>query len=166
MGPDPFLVVKRDDETDGDGCRDDFHENSLRLCSAYSTYSSGGEPSYTTLTERMKATVDYIFHSAEALVPIHLLSIPSIDDLEGITPGRPMLCSDDALPQPQYCLDRVKGKTARSAGHKWIPSVKLDPASYMALIPNQNFPSDHIALMAELALVPPYISAQWRALVT
>lgn len=53
---DPFQFpmldpVWREDDTPLDGLRDDFYENSLRLCSAYATSCLAGEPSYTYLAE-------------------------------------------------------------------------------------------------------------------
>jgi mRNA deadenylase 3'-5' endonuclease subunit Ccr4 len=46
-------------------------------------YSSAGEPAFTHYTARAIDTVDYIFHSGDALVPVSVLSLPELDDIDG-----------------------------------------------------------------------------------
>ena len=57
----------------------------MGLRSAYQTYGPAGEPLYTACvtsldTDRvMLATVDYIFHSGDALTATHVLGFPDLD---------------------------------------------------------------------------------------
>jgi mRNA deadenylase 3'-5' endonuclease subunit Ccr4 len=46
-------------------------------------YSSAGEPAFTHYTAHAVDTVDYIFHSGDALIPVSVLSLPDIDDIDG-----------------------------------------------------------------------------------
>lgn len=46
---------------------------------------------------------------------------------------------------------------------RWAPSAKLDMNSSMYLIPNRDFPSDHLPIMAEFGMVRNYTGSQWRS---
>lgn len=54
------------------------------------------------LNRHTQGTTDYILHSAEALLPFRLLSLPSLDDLDGMSVGQHLLAADDTIATPAY----------------------------------------------------------------
>lgn len=56
----------------------------------------------------------------------------------------------------------LKSRDLETRTDAWLPSTKLNLNSSSQLIPNNDFPSDHLAIMAELAVVKSYAPAEWR----
>jgi len=145
-----------------DGQRDDFQENCLRVCSAYSLSCVAGEPSYTYLSEGTIDTRDFIFHSAEVLVPLRLLSLPSIDDLEDLNPNAPLLTVDPAF----SCSFSAGSSTDEHDVVTKLPHYRFNTHSSMILLPNHQYPSNHLPLMTEFGLLPEFASSDWPSIFT
>lgn len=141
------------------GARSERQKHALGLRSAYMSHTSGGEPTFTTLSDTFTGTVDYIFFSADCLLPREVLSIPEMGSLE----GRDM---------QQTELDPAPGGWAPSEWRgvcgqegymgKWCPYLRENPLRVAHRIPNELFPSDHLMLMANLVYFEPRCSSTWR----
>ena len=103
LGPEGELARQLDDDVILD-CSDALSQigrpnprqiHGLSLRSAYESYSSGGEPLYTTsqpsgINEEGVRCIDYIFYSCQSLRPVRILSIPLLNELEGDNPLEPV----------------------------------------------------------------------------
>jgi len=103
LGPEGEIARQLDDDVILD-CSDALSQigrpnprqiHGLSLRSAYESYSSGGEPLYTTaqpsgINAEGVRCVDYVFYSCQSLRPARILSIPLLNELEGDNPLEPV----------------------------------------------------------------------------
>lgn len=75
--------------------------HSLPLRSAYATVRGGMEPSFTNYTGHYVGTLDYIWYSADTLVPVAVLDTYSKEEMASC------LGHDHALPSPQFPSDHL-----------------------------------------------------------
>ncbi|CAM9114404.1 unnamed protein product [Hapterophycus canaliculatus] len=141
------------------GARSERQKHALGLRSAYMSHSSGGEPTFTTLSDTFTGTVDYIFFSADCLLPLRVLSIPEMGSLE----GRDMQ-QTELIPTPgDWAPSEWQGICGQDGYMgNWSSYLGENPRKVMHLIPNELFPSDHLMLMASLVYFEPRCSSTWR----
>lgn len=82
-----------------------------------------------------------------------------MDELEGFNPSAVLLTPDPIFNHKPS--DPSPGKKEDA-----VPHYRLNPRSSMILLPNLRFPSNHLAIMAELALLYPYASSDWRSILS
>ncbi|CAM9367225.1 unnamed protein product [Scytosiphon promiscuus] len=141
------------------GARSERQKHALGLKSAYMSYTSGGEPAYTTLSDTFTGTVDYIFFSADCLLPLEVLSIPEIGSLQ----GRDMQ-QTELVPTPGDLAPSEWRRTCDQDGYmgEWPSYLRENPLRVTRRIPNELFPSDHLMLMANLVYFEPRCASTWR----
>ncbi|CAM9348528.1 unnamed protein product [Ectocarpus sp. 4 AP-2014] len=141
------------------GARSERQKHALGLRSAYMTHSSGGEPAFTMVSDTMVGTVDYIFFSADCLLPTQVLSIPEIGSLVGRD-----IQQTELSPAPGLWAPSEWQGECGEEGYmgEWSPYLRENPLRVKHRIPNELFPSDHLMLMANLVYFEPRCSSTWR----
>lgn len=141
------------------GARDSRQQHALGLRSAYMTHCSGGEPAFTTISENFAGTVDYIFFSAQSLLPGEVLSIPEMGDLIRLDGRQTMM-----TPTPGFWVPGEWNDNPAEKGFvgQWSPYLRENPRRVWHRIPNGVFPSNHLMLMANLYFSEPYCPSSWR----
>lgn len=133
-------------------------KHSLGLRSAYMSYASGGEPLFTTLSENLSGTVDYIFFSSHSLLPEAVLSLPNMQDL---------VCEDisqtDLTPNAgRWKPSEWRGNSeAHDYAGEWSPYLRENSRRLKHRIPNATFPSNHLMLMANFQFSEPCCMSTW-----
>lgn len=143
---------------DLNGARNRRQKHALGLRSAYATYSPGGEPSFTTLSDSMCGTVDFIFFSANCLLPVRVLSLPEMSRLKRRDAQHTELAPIPGLWPPSDWQD---DSTAEAYTGEWAPYLRERRNKFKQRIPNEIFPSDHFMLMAELLYSEPRCPSVW-----
>lgn len=140
------------------GARSTRQKHALGLRSAYMTYWSGGEPAFTTLSDRRSATVDYIFFSEQSLLPGEVLSMPEMGDLVSRD-----VRQTDLVPNPgSWKPSGWKGEPEEEGFEgTWSPYLGGNPKRAKHRIPNDVFPSDHLMLLANLYYFEPNCPSSW-----
>lgn len=148
------------------GARSERQKHALGLRSAYMSYCSGGEPTFTALSDAVTGTVDYIFFSADCLLPVDVLSLPEMGSLVGrdIQQTGVIPAPDPGVPgfwMPAgwqgECSEGEGGYTG-----EWSPYLRENPRRVKHRIPNEVFPSDHLMLMANLVFCEARCPSTWR----
>lgn len=143
---------------DLNGARSRRQKHALGLRSAYASYSPGGEPSFTTLSDSMCGTVDYIFFSENCLLPVRVLSLPDMSRLKRRDAQHTELAPIPGLRPPS---DWQGDSTAEAYTGEWAPYLWERQNKVKQRIPNEIFPSDHLMLMAELLYFEPRCPSIW-----
>ncbi|CAM9521357.1 unnamed protein product [Discosporangium mesarthrocarpum] len=157
------------------GQRSRRQHHALNLRSAYVGLGAGGEPGFTCLSGSVAATLDYIFFSAQSLVPRAVLSLPTVSDLRGNNAHEPYLTPDRAglgrPPPPGWVVRGQEGKKGAVKGGggvggeysgEWMPPLCENPRLVHHLMPNEIFPSDHLLLMVHLHFASPNCPSTWH----
>lgn len=152
-------VLLRLEALDVSGARSERQKHALGLRSAYMTHSSGGEPAFTMLSDTMVGTVDYIFFSADCLLPTQVLSIPEMGSLVGRDIQQTELAPAPGLWAPSEWQGECGEEDYMG---EWSPYLRENPLRAKHRIPNELFPSDHLMLMANLVYFEPRCSSTWR----
>lgn len=141
------------------GARSERQKHTLGLRSAYMSHSSGGEPTFTTLSDSMAGTVDYIFFSADCLLPLEVLSLPDMGSLAGRD-----IQETEVIPTPgSWAPAEWQGECAGDGYMgEWSPYLRENPRRAKHRIPNETFPSDHLMLTANLIYFEPRCPSKWR----
>lgn len=144
---------------DVSGARSTRQIHALGLRSAYMTYWAGGEPAFTTLSDNLSGTVDFIFFSEQTLLPGEVLSIPEMGDLVGRDVRQTDLVPNSRSWEPS----EWKGNpTEEGFEGEWSPYLRENPKRTRHRIPNDTFPSNHLMLMANLYYSEPHCPSSWR----
>ena len=141
------------------GARSKRQKHALGLRSAYMSYSSGGEPAFTTISNAMSGTADYIFFSANCLLPLEVLSLPEMGSLEGRDVQQTELAPAPGSKTPK---DWQLKPSAQGFRGEWLPYLRENSKIVRHQIPNDRFPSDHIMLMANMLYFEPRCPSTWR----
>lgn len=141
------------------GARSERQKHALGLRSAYMSYSSGGEPTFTTLSDTYSGTVDYIFFSANCLLPLEVLSVPELGSLEGRDVQQTELAPAPGSKTPR---DWRRQSSAQGFRGEWLPYLRENSKIVRHQIPNDRFPSDHLMLMANMLYFEPRCPSTWR----
>lgn len=141
------------------GARSDRQRHALGLRSAYMSHWSGGEPAFTTLSDTVSATVDYIFFSADCLLPGEVLSLPEMGSLLGRD-----VQQTELAPTPGCWTPSEWQGTADEEGFagEWCPYLGENPRRVRHRIPNDTFPSDHLMLAANLYFSEAFCPSTWQ----
>lgn len=141
------------------GERSTRQKHALGLRSAYMTHWAGGEPAFTTLSDAMSATVDYIFFSCHSLLPGEVLSLPEMGELVGRD-----ISQTELAPVPGSWRPSEWQENPEEPGFAgiWSPYLKENPRKCKHRIPNEIFPSDHLMLMANLYYSEQFCPSNWR----
>lgn len=141
------------------GARSERQKHALGLRSAYMSHSSGGEPTFTTLSDTVAGTVDYIFFSAGCLLPLEVLSLPDMGSLVGRD-----IQETEVIPTPGSWAPTEWQGGCGEDGYmgEWSPYLRENPRRVKHRIPNEIFPSDHLMLMANLIYSEPQCPSTWR----
>lgn len=96
---DDDTILDAKDALKGIGKPSRRHVHSCFLASAYESYSSGGEPYFTTSTPldaggKGVCCTDYIFYSSNCCITSRILSLPHLSMLNGETPNHTVSCSN------------------------------------------------------------------------
>ena len=159
-------VLLRLDALNVSGARSERQKHALGLRSAYMSYCSGGEPTFTALSDAVTGTVDYIFFSADCLLPVDVLSLPEMGSLVGrdiqqteVTPVPNRGVAGFWVPAGWQgeCGEGEDGYTG-----EWSPYLRENPRRVKHRIPNEVFPSDHLMLMANLVFCEAQCPSTWR----
>ncbi|CAN0517848.1 unnamed protein product, partial [Scytosiphon promiscuus] len=122
------------------GARSERQKHALGLRSVYMSYSSGGEPAFTTLSDAMSGTADYIFFSANCLLPLEVLSLPEMGSLEGRDVQQTELALAPGSKTPKAWQRKPSEQGFRG---EWLPYLRENSKIVRHHIPNHRFPSDH-----------------------
>lgn len=141
------------------GAKSERQRHALGLRSAYMSHSSGGEPTFTTLSDTVAGTVDYIFFSAGCLLPLEVLSIPEMGSLKGRDIQETELIPTPGSWAPAEWQGGWKGNGYMG---EWSPYMRENPRRVKHRIPNETFPSDHVMLMANLIYFEERCPSTWR----
>lgn len=146
------------------GARSERQKHALGLRSAYMSHSSGGEPTFTVLSDNTAGTVDYIFFSADCLLPVEVLSLPEMGSLVGRdirqTEVVPIIDRDES---GVWAPTEWQGDCEKEGYMgEWSPYLRENPQRLKHRIPNEVFPSDHLMLMANLVYFEPRCPSTWR----
>ena len=146
------------------GARSERQKHALGLRSAYMSHSSGGEPPFTMLSDTMAGTVDYIFFSADCLLPLEVLSIPEMGSLVGrdIQQTEVVPIPDRGISEPWVPTEWQGDCEKEGYMGEWSPYLRENPQRLKHRIPNEVFPSDHLMLMANLVFFEPQCPSTWR----
>lgn len=141
------------------GARSERQRHALGLRSAYMSHWSGGEPAFTTLSDTMSATVDYIFFSADCLLPGEVLSLPEMGSLLGRD-----IQQTELIPIPGcWAPSEWQGVVGEEGfAGEWCPYLGENTRTVRHRIPNDVFPSDHIMLAANLYFSEPLCPSTWQ----
>lgn len=129
------------------------------------SYCSGGEPTFTALSDTVLGTVDYIFFSADCLLPVDVLSLPEMGSLVGRDIQQP-----EVTPVPDRGAVGSSGVPTGWQGEcgedgytgEWSRYLRENPRRVKHRIPNEVFPSDHLMLMANLVFCEARCRSTWR----
>ena len=96
---DDDTILDAKDALKGIGKPSRRHVHSCFLASAYESYSSGGEPYFTTSTPldaggKGVCCTDFIFYSSNCCITSRILSLPHLSMLNGETPNHTVSCSN------------------------------------------------------------------------
>lgn len=156
------------------GARSERQKHALGLRSAYMSYCSGGEPTFTALSDAVTGTVDYIFFSADCLLPVDVLSLPEMGSLVGrdiqqteVIPVLDRGVDGFWMPagwQGECGEGKGEGEGEHGDGYtgEWSPYLRANPRRVKHRIPNEVFPSDHLMLMANLVFCEERCPSTWR----
>lgn len=159
-------VLRRLDALRVSGARSERQKHALGLRSAYMTYCSGGEPTFTTLSDTVTGTVDYILFSADCLLPVDVLSLPEMGSLVGRD-----IQQTEVIPVPEPSVPGLGmpvswqgecGEGEDGYTGEWSPYLRENPRRVKHRIPNEVFPSDHLMLMANLVFSEARCPSTWR----
>ena len=166
------------------GARSERQKHALGLRSAYMSYCSGGEPTFTALSDGVTGTVDYIFFSADCLLPVDVLSLPEMGNLVGRDIQQTEVIPVPARGGPEsWTPTGWQGGCGGGDGDgdgdgdgedgdgdecgdgytgEWSPYLRENPRRVKHRIPNEVFPSDHLMLMANLVFCEARCPSTWR----
>lgn len=146
------------------GARSERQKHALGLRSAYMTYCSGSEPTFTALSDAVTGTVDYIFFSAECLLPVDVLSLPEMGSLVGRDIQQTEVIPVPNRGVPVFWMPTGWQGECGEDGYtgEWSPYLRENPRRVKHRIPNEVFPSDHLMLMANLVFFEARCSSTWR----
>ena len=96
---DDDTIIDAKDALKGIGKPNRRHVHSCFLASAYESYSSGGEPYFTTSAPldaggKGVCCSDYIFYSSNCCITSRILSLPHLSMIKGETPNYTISCSN------------------------------------------------------------------------
>lgn len=149
------------------GARSERQKHALGLRSAYMFYCSGGEPTFTALSDAVTGTVDYIFFSADCLLPSDVLSFPEMGSLVGrdIQQTEVIPVTDRGVGAVSWRPTGWQGESGEGEdgySGEWSPYLRENPQRVKHRIPNEMFPSDHLMLMANLVFCEARCPSTWR----
>lgn len=145
------------------GARSERQKHALGLRSAYMSYCSGGEPTFTALSGAVTGTVDYIFFSADCLLPVDVLSLPEMGSLMGRDTQQTEVTPVPDRGVPGWMPTGWKEKCDEDGyTGEWSPYLRENPRRVKHQIPNEVFPSDHLMLMASLVFFEARCPSTWR----
>jgi hypothetical protein len=133
------------------GERDPRQQHGLRLRSVYDRYAWDGEPPLTCAAEEFLGACDYILYSVEKLLPQTMLSVPELEDIHNDDPRELEMDVDGASsvsPPPGF-----EGT--------WVRPLKENEAKRHHYLPNFDYPSNHVALMAEFTFKRAFLESLW-----
>ena len=127
---------------------------------------------YTASTDRFIGACDYLLHSSESLVPIATLSIPPLENLRGEDARETLMRPDRATlggaPRDWATLapaDAAAAEAAAAAEERYsgefVPYVVENELRAHSWLPNDDYPSEHMALLAVFDWSPDELIANW-----
>jgi mRNA deadenylase 3'-5' endonuclease subunit Ccr4 len=159
--------------TEVKGVQDVARAHTLNLSSVMAALP-GGEPSFTTAGENFTGTADYILYSTELLLPIHVLSPLSIEEIKSDDFRQAEKIPDPNFPKPSTWDDRrfllVKDPDSGEVDYvantnysgEWKPPLIKNENRSINYMPTSVYSSDHYSIGAEFAFIEANLPAIWH----